>query len=287
MLFFKTTVLTAATIFLAVCMNPVLDTVDSSEWINWLVRSFTFTKAESTLVMTGLVVSEASIAYKTWSNCRRHTDNGQQAAYYCAADVLSCGLRWGCELAAFDRITGWWKRSFDDDTPPPNTIIVIDNYEIGVKRGEITTIHFTYGDSVITHSSEIYGQVDKTEYSLGLVIASVNGASNIMVLESYGAGAVLTPMTSADNVQLDGSNSNLYVSGSGSLAFECPPGVGIRDLGLIGPYHYLLGLRTEELTYPQYSAFLGNVDSNSRLKCAAKFYDDAENFANYGDWNSE
>ena len=87
---------------------PLLALLVVTDRLSWVTESLS--TVQGIMILTGTVLSEVGTPYKVWVECNMHHNEKEVPPYYCAAEVLSAGIRWGIELAALGQVTTWYKR---------------------------------------------------------------------------------------------------------------------------------------------------------------------------------
>lgn len=162
---------------------------------------------------------------------------------------------------------------------------MIEDYEISKKRDIAATLTFQVDNVTIIHDSRVFPLIDDDKYALAMLGFKNSTGSPVTTIEFTSKGVVMTPMTTSLLDKRDGLSSNYYVSGSGSVVFECQYGAGESYDSWIDIYNGILSEGSSHLEYYQYHAFHGYVGSDSRLKCAAKTYNDDEDFSTWRAWD--
>lgn len=262
--------------------------VTAVEWYDWLTDNICLTTGQTAIVITTAVMTESGKAWLLWNKCWKHYPQERADQYGCATEVISMIARWGVELTALGVITGWFKRDEGDTVTLGGTpIILIDDFRVvQTKRGLDSQLDFSVGNETFSHLSKVYGESEQYQLALlGHGSVSATASIPLMALEVSDGGVVLSPFMPSGNVKRDGVDSNLYVSGHGSVVAECQYGGGISGTDFSSLYDMVLRRGKKQLTTSEYFAFHGYVSSDSRMKCAAKVYNDDESFGSWRNWD--
>lgn len=278
-------------------LNSVVADISASDLYDWATTSLTLTQPQSIMVLTAGIAYETTTMLNVWDRC--YTSSGYFVnARDCHDAIRRATVRWMLGLAALGKITGWWKRDFNSDSPAFQDIslgglegVYIDIKTLAqsdlVKRDD-GVIEFTHGENAFRYEAFMYD--DLLVSNADMVLFGNGNDTNVplMMLEANNNGTWLINILQPDLLEKRyGDDSDLYIRGQGGLVIECQYGAGSNyDSGSVDAWLTSMVIKQgyDHLLHATYNVYHGYVGDNSRLKCATKLYSTDQNYDSWRDW---